>query len=123
MLSQAVTCVKRLSTEKDVTAPGRIREVSFLDKMQALLQTAFRRDIKAPEGRMLSISKRVWQIAGLLAIPLAAREALLQRLAHSDPSLFRPQKAVHGGPGHLTGAIMMDAHSSETNFSLLLAMR
>src|SRR5437763_8551250 len=69
---------------------------------------------------MLSISKkRTGQILGLLAIPLAAREALMQRIAHSDPSLFRPQKAVPGGPGQLTGTIMMDAHSSETNFSLL----
>ena len=119
MLSQALTCVKKISTEKDVAAPGKDVGVLFGGKMQALLQSAFRRDIKAPEGRMLSISKRIWQIAGLLAIPLAAREALLQRLAHSDPSLFRAQKAVHGGPGQLTGAIMMDAHSSETNFSLL----
>src|SRR5690349_13680970 len=87
--------------------------------MQALLQTMLRHDMKAPEGRMLSISKRTWQIAGLLAIPLAAREALLQRLVHSDPSLYRPQKSVHGGPGQLTGTILMDAHSSETNFSLL----
>jgi mannose-6-phosphate isomerase-like protein (cupin superfamily) len=68
---------------------------------------------------MLWVSKRTWQIAGLLVIPLAAREALVQRVAHSDPASFRAQKAVHGGPGQLTGTIMMDAHSSETNFSLL----
>ncbi|HXS99031.1 MAG TPA: cupin domain-containing protein [Candidatus Limnocylindrales bacterium] len=68
---------------------------------------------------MSSLAKRIWQTAALLAIPLAARQGLLQRMAHADPSQFRPQKAVHGGAGQLTGMILLDSHSTETNFSLL----
>ena len=68
---------------------------------------------------MSSLAKRIWQTAALLAIPLAARQGLLQRMVHADPSQFRPQKAVHGGAGQLTGMILLDSHSTETNFSLL----
>jgi mannose-6-phosphate isomerase-like protein (cupin superfamily) len=58
-------------------------------------------------------------LATVLLLPAAAREPLTQRIVHSDPSLFRPQKAVHGGPGQLTGVIMLDSHATETNLSLL----
>jgi mannose-6-phosphate isomerase-like protein (cupin superfamily) len=59
-------------------------------------------------------------LAGLLlGVPMAGREPLAQRIVHSDPSTFKPMKAVHGGPGELDGVIMMDSHVSETNFSLL----
>jgi mannose-6-phosphate isomerase-like protein (cupin superfamily) len=68
---------------------------------------------------MKSVSSRIRNAAMLLVIPLAAREALQQRIVHSDPSTFGSQKAVHGGPGQLTGVIMLDSHASETSFSLL----
>lgn len=57
--------------------------------------------------------------AVILSLPAAAREPLAQRIVHSDPSLLRPQKAVHGGPGQLDGVMMLDAHALETNLSLL----
>lgn len=62
---------------------------------------------------------RIVCLSILWIVALAAREPLAQRIVHSDPSQFRPQKAVHGGPGQLTGMIMLDAHSVETNLSLL----
>ena len=58
-------------------------------------------------------------VAVLLVFTITAREPLASRIAHSDPSTFRPQKAVHGGPGQLDGVIMMDSHALETNLSLL----
>jgi mannose-6-phosphate isomerase-like protein (cupin superfamily) len=54
-----------------------------------------------------------------LMCAVAAKAPLAQRIAHSDPSLLQPQKAVHGGPGQLDGVIMLDSHASETNLSLL----
>src|SRR3954453_1570585 len=124
MLSQPLGSVKGSTGRKVRKIPEAVigrpspREMKAL--LQILLQPAADRDMTSAEVCMFRVSgKRTWQVLGLLAIPLAAREALVQRVAHSDASLFRPQKAVHGGPGQLTGTIMMDAHSSETNFSLL----
>ena len=63
--------------------------------------------------------KTVLFVLMALMSAMAAKAPLAQRIAHSDPSLFEPQKAVHGGPGQLDGVIMLDSHASETNLSLL----
>lgn len=60
---------------------------------------------------------RIILLAIAFLIPATAREPLAHRIVHSDPSTFKPQKAVHGGPGQLTGTIMVDSHASETNLS------
>jgi mannose-6-phosphate isomerase-like protein (cupin superfamily) len=62
---------------------------------------------------------RTLGIAAIVLLPMIGREPLARRIAHSDPSVFQPQRAVHGGPGQLTGVIMMDSHVLETNLSLL----
>ena len=38
-------------------------------------------------------------VLALLILPLAAREPLAQRIVHTDPSKYRPSKAVHEGAG------------------------
>ena len=34
-------------------------------------------------------------LAALLILPLGAREPLAERIVHTDPSKYRPSKAVH----------------------------
>ena len=55
----------------------------------------------------------------LLAFPLAAREPLAQRIAHTDPAKYRPVQAVHGGAGQVEIMVMLDAHSLDTNLFFL----
>ena len=55
----------------------------------------------------------------LLIVPLAAREPLAQRIVHTDPSRYRPSKAVHGGAGQLDFMSLLDAHSLDTNLFFL----
>jgi hypothetical protein len=55
----------------------------------------------------------------LLAFPLAAREPLAQRIAHTDPAKYRPSKAVHGGAGQMEFMALLDAHSLDTNLLFL----
>jgi mannose-6-phosphate isomerase-like protein (cupin superfamily) len=62
--------------------------------------------------------KALW-IAALWIFPLAAREPLAQRIAHTDPSKYRPSKAVHGGAGQLDFMALLDAHSLDTNLFFL----
>ena len=50
-----------------------------------------------------------------LILPLAAREPLAQRIVHTDPSKYRPYKAVHGGPGSMAYSLLLDEHALETN--------
>jgi len=57
--------------------------------------------------------------AALLVAPLAAREPLAQRIVHTDPSKYRPSKAVHGGAGQLNYMALFDAHSLDTNLFFL----
>jgi mannose-6-phosphate isomerase-like protein (cupin superfamily) len=62
--------------------------------------------------------KALW-LAALLVFPLAAREPLAQRIVHTDPSKYRPSKAVHGGAGQLDFMALLDAHSLDTNLFFL----
>ena len=55
----------------------------------------------------------------LLAFPLAAREPLAQRIAHTDPAKYRIAKAVHGGAGQMEFMVLLDAHSLDTNLMFL----
>ena len=58
-------------------------------------------------------------LAALLALPLAAREPLAQRIIHTDPSKYRAVPAVHGGAGKLEYTGLFDAHTLETNLAFL----
>jgi len=58
-------------------------------------------------------------VAALLMAPLTAREPLAQRIVHTDPSKYRPSKAVHGGAGQLDFTALLDAHSLDTNLFFL----
>ena len=54
-----------------------------------------------------------------LVFPLAAREPLAQRIAHTDPAKYRPSKSVHAGAGSLDYMALFDAHSLDTNLYFL----
>ena len=58
-------------------------------------------------------------LAALLMLPLGAREPLAQRIVHTDPSKYRPSKAVHDGAGQLDYMALFDAHSLDTNLFFL----
>src|SRR5450759_1977387 len=58
-------------------------------------------------------------IGALWMLPLAAREPLAQRIVHTDPSKYRPSKAVHDGAGQLDYMALFDAHSLDTNLFFL----
>jgi mannose-6-phosphate isomerase-like protein (cupin superfamily) len=55
----------------------------------------------------------------LLAFPLAAREPLAQRIAHTDPVKYVPVTAVHGGAGTMQFMVLLDEHALETNLQFL----
>src|ERR1035441_3615823 len=55
----------------------------------------------------------------LLISPLAAREPLAQRIAHTDPAKYRVAKGVHGGAGQMDFMALLDAHSLDTNLYFL----
>jgi mannose-6-phosphate isomerase-like protein (cupin superfamily) len=63
--------------------------------------------------------KKFWWVALILASPLIAREPLAQRIAHTDPSKFRPLKAVHDGAGTMAFYALFDEHTLETNLQFL----
>ncbi|MBZ5617225.1 MAG: cupin domain-containing protein [Acidobacteriia bacterium] len=58
-------------------------------------------------------------IAALSFLPLAAREPLARRIVHTDPSKYRPSKAVHDGAGQLDYMALFDAHTLDTNLFFL----
>jgi len=58
-------------------------------------------------------------LAAVLILPLGAREPLAQRIVHTDPSKYRPSKAVHDGAGQLDYMALFDAHSLDTNLFFL----
>jgi mannose-6-phosphate isomerase-like protein (cupin superfamily) len=62
---------------------------------------------------------KVLCLAALLLMPLGAREPLAQRIVHTDPSKYRPSKAVHNGAGQLDYMALFDAHSLDTNLFFL----
>jgi mannose-6-phosphate isomerase-like protein (cupin superfamily) len=55
----------------------------------------------------------------VLVIPLAAREPLAQRIAHTDPAKYVPVKGVHGGAGTMDFMVLFDEHALETNLDFL----
>jgi mannose-6-phosphate isomerase-like protein (cupin superfamily) len=57
--------------------------------------------------------------AGLMLLPMAAREPLAARIAHADPSKYRHNLAVHNGAGALDYMPLFDAHSLDTNLYFL----
>ncbi len=54
-------------------------------------------------------------LGALALVPIAAREPLAARIAHSDPSKYRHSPAVHAGAGALDFTALFDAHTLETN--------
>ena len=58
-------------------------------------------------------------VAAFWILPLAAREPLVQRIAHTDPTKYRPAKAVHNGAGQLDFMGLFDSHSLDTNLFFL----
>ena len=61
----------------------------------------------------------VLALGALTFLPVAGREALVSRIAHSDPSRFRHSPAVHGGAGALDFTALFDAHTIEPNLQFL----
>ena len=55
----------------------------------------------------------------LLAFPLAAREPLVQSIAHTDPAKYVPVTAVHGGAGTMQFMVLLNEHALETNLEFL----
>src|SRR5215813_6623724 len=45
--------------------------------------------------------------------------SLVKRIAHTDPSRFRPSPAVHGGAGHLDFTALLTAQGQDTHFYFL----
>jgi mannose-6-phosphate isomerase-like protein (cupin superfamily) len=58
-------------------------------------------------------------LSGLALLPIAAREPLAARIAHSDPSKYRHSPAVHMGAGALDFTALFDAHTLEPNLQFL----
>src|SRR5579863_5765434 len=58
-------------------------------------------------------------VGALVLLPIAARESLAARIAHSDPGKYRHSPAVHGGAGSLDFTALFDAHTLETNLQFL----
>ncbi|HZT28288.1 MAG TPA: cupin domain-containing protein [Bryobacteraceae bacterium] len=59
-------------------------------------------------------------LVGVLALaPLLAREPLAQRIAHTDPSRYRPVPHVHAGAGELDFMELFDSHVFGTNLIFL----
>lgn len=56
---------------------------------------------------------------GLALAPLGAVEPLASRIAHTDPSKYRPSPAVHGGAGKVDFTALLDFHSLDTNLQFL----
>jgi mannose-6-phosphate isomerase-like protein (cupin superfamily) len=55
----------------------------------------------------------------LLVVPMAARQPLAERIAHTDPAKYAPAKAAHGGAGRMKYMVLLDAHALETNLLFL----
>jgi mannose-6-phosphate isomerase-like protein (cupin superfamily) len=62
--------------------------------------------------------KTIWLML-FIVLPLAAREPLAQRIAHTDPAKYQTAKAVHGGAGQMQFTTLLDAHSLDTNLFFL----
>jgi mannose-6-phosphate isomerase-like protein (cupin superfamily) len=58
-------------------------------------------------------------LGALILVPIGAREPLAARIAHTDPSRYRPSRAVHGGAGSVDFTALFDAHTIEPNLQFL----
>ena len=56
---------------------------------------------------------------GICMAPLVAVEPLASRIAHTDPSKYRPSPSVHGGAGKLDFMALLDFHALDTNLQFL----
>jgi mannose-6-phosphate isomerase-like protein (cupin superfamily) len=65
------------------------------------------------------MKKSWWLVLVITAAAMAAREPLAQRIAHTDPSKYRPLKAVHDGAGTMAFYPLLDEHTLETNLQFL----
>ncbi|MEO8130495.1 MAG: cupin domain-containing protein [Bryobacteraceae bacterium] len=63
--------------------------------------------------------KRILLVASLLAFPLAAREPLAKRIAHTEPSKYQAIKAVHQGAGELDFEALLGSEDFSTNLIFL----
>jgi mannose-6-phosphate isomerase-like protein (cupin superfamily) len=55
----------------------------------------------------------------LALAPLGAVAPLASRIAHTDPSKYRPSPSVHGGAGKLDFTALLDFHALDTNLQFL----
>ena len=62
--------------------------------------------------------KTLWLML-VMILPVAAREPLAQRIAHTDPAKYQTIKAIHGGAGQVDLMVLLDAHALETNLCFL----
>ena len=58
-------------------------------------------------------------LAALLLLPAAAREPLRARIAHTDPSKYSVDRAVHGGAGELHYTALFDEKAFYSNLLFL----
>jgi mannose-6-phosphate isomerase-like protein (cupin superfamily) len=69
------------------------------------------------------MKKTIFAFAAVLGTawlaPLSALEPLASRIAHTDPTKFRPQSSVHGGAGKLDFTALFDFHTLDTNLYFL----
>lgn len=69
------------------------------------------------------MKKTVCAFAAILGtvwlVPLSALEPLAARIAHTDPTKFRPSPSVHGGAGKLDFTALFDFHTLDTNLYFL----
>lgn len=62
--------------------------------------------------------KKLWLML-VLVLPLAAREPLAQRIAHTDPAKYQRATAVHQGAGQMDLMVLLDGHALDTNLYFL----
>jgi len=55
----------------------------------------------------------------VLVLPVAAREPLTQRIAHTDPAKYQRATAVHQGAGRMDLMVLLDGHALDTNLYFL----
>lgn len=59
--------------------------------------------------------KRIWIALVLLAVPLAARDPLAERIVHARPETYRALTGVHGGAGELRFTTLLPGSAFSTN--------
>src|SRR5437762_274204 len=62
--------------------------------------------------------KTLWLML-VLVLPVAAREPLTQRIAHTDPAKYQRAAAVHQGAGQMDLMVLLDGHALDTNLYFL----